>query len=63
MMIENMSHASVNGVGMVDLKFTLRKIIHLTNIIQHRFKQDLKLYYEHVLYLDMSSSGGRFFLG
>jgi hypothetical protein len=34
MMMENGSHASVHGVGMVDLKSTLRKIVQLKNV-QH----------------------------
>jgi hypothetical protein len=33
-MMGNMSHASVHGVGMVDLKLTLGKIMQLKNV-QH----------------------------
>jgi hypothetical protein len=33
-MIENGSHASVHGVGTVDLKLTLKKIVQLKNM-QH----------------------------
>jgi hypothetical protein len=33
-LIGNGSHASVHGVGMVDLKFTLRKIVQPRNV-QH----------------------------
>ena len=32
--MENGSHTSVHGVGMVDLKFTSRKIVQLKNV-QH----------------------------
>jgi hypothetical protein len=33
-MMRNRSHASVHGVGMIDLKLTLRKIVQLKNM-QH----------------------------
>jgi hypothetical protein len=32
MMMGNVSHASVHGVGTVDLKLTLRKIVQLKNV-------------------------------
>ena len=34
MLVENGSHASVRGVGMIDLKFTSGKIVQLKNV-QH----------------------------
>jgi hypothetical protein len=32
MMMGNGSHASVHGIGMIDLKLTLEKIVQLKNI-------------------------------
>ncbi|KAL6883700.1 hypothetical protein ACP4OV_011114 [Aristida adscensionis] len=47
--MENGSHASVHGVGMVDLKFTSGKIVQLKNV-------------QHVLSINKNLVSGRFYV-